>query len=60
MLAALAVNAVFTVRGTVATYSPPSSGGSLACVVIYDAGDREAANTLGRPFMRTGIIRVRK
>jgi hypothetical protein len=60
MLAALAVNAVFTARGTVATYSPPSSGAPIACVVIYDAGDREATGTFGRPFMRTGTIRVRK
>ena len=60
MLAALAVNAAFTARGTLATYGPPSSGAPVACVVIHDAGDREAAGTFGRPFMRAGIIRVRK
>jgi hypothetical protein len=59
MLAALAINAVFAGRGRAASYTPPG-GAAVACVVIYDAGDREAASTFGRPFMRTGIIRVRK
>ena len=60
MLTALAVNAVFTGRGRAASYTPPGAGALVACVVIYDAGDREAASTFGRPFMRAGIIRVRK
>ena len=60
MLAVLAVNAVFAGRGQAASYTPPGGGAAIPCVVIYDAGDRDAASTFGRPFMRAGIIRVRK
>jgi hypothetical protein len=60
MLAALAVNAVFTGRGRAASYAPPGGGALVPCVVIYDAGDHEAASAFGRPFMRAGVIRVRK
>jgi hypothetical protein len=60
MLAVLVVNAVFAGRGRAAGYTPPTGGAAVPCVVIYDAADREAASTLGRPFMRAGIIRVRK
>jgi hypothetical protein len=60
MLAALAVNAVFAGRGRAASYTPPAGNAAVPCVVICDAGDREAIGTFGRPFMRAGIIRVRK
>jgi hypothetical protein len=60
MLAALAVNAVFAARGTAASYAPPGGGSPVACVVILDAGDREAIGTMGRPIMRGNVLRVRK
>jgi hypothetical protein len=49
MLANLAINAVFAARGRPASYTPPRDGAAIPCVVIYDAGDREAA-VLGDGF----------
>jgi hypothetical protein len=59
MLAALAINAVFSARGRAATYTPPGGGSSTPCTVIDDSRDRQAVGGLGRPVMRGNVLQVR-